>query len=123
MHGTVQQLPIELDRGEIQTRGTTWGDVVARHLSLPAGTDFTPLLAGLPGNRCACPHYRVVLEGSITIRYADGTHETNRAGDIYYWLAGHTGWTDEVVVFIEFSPAVEIAPVLAHLATQLTPRQ
>jgi hypothetical protein len=116
-------MPVELDLGEIQTRGTTWGDVVARHLSLPAGTDFTPLLAGLPDDRCACPHYGVILEGSITIRYADGTEETNLAGDLYYWPAGHTGWTDEGVVFIEFSPAAEIAPVLAHLSAQLSPSQ
>ena len=45
------------------------------------------------------------VEGSITVRYADGTEEMNRAGELYYWPGGHTGWTDEGVTFIEFSPA------------------
>jgi hypothetical protein len=123
MHANVREIPIELDLGELQTRGTTWGDVVVRHVVLPGGTDFGPLLAGLPGDRCACPHYGVILEGSITLRYADGVEETNRAGDLYYWQGGHTGWTDEGVTFIEFSPADEIAPVLAHLAAQLAPAE
>jgi hypothetical protein len=62
-----------------------------------------------------------VLEGSITIRYADGTEEISRAGDAYYWPGGHTGWTDEGVRFVEFSPADEIQPVLAHIGAQLAP--
>jgi hypothetical protein len=61
------------------------------------------------------------MEGSITLRYADGTEETVRAGDTYYWPAGHTGWTDDGVVFLEWSPTDEIAPVLEHLGAQLAP--
>ena len=76
----------------------------------PPGADFTPLFKGLPGDLCQCPHWGYIVEGSITVRYADGTEEVNRAGDLYYWPGGHTGWTDEGVVFIEFSPADEIAP-------------
>ncbi len=68
---------------------------------------------------CQCPHWGVVLEGSIHLKYADGTEEVTRAGEAYYWRAGHTGWTDEGVTFIEFSPAAELRPVLAHLGAQL----
>jgi uncharacterized cupin superfamily protein len=60
-----------------------------------------------------------VLEGSIRLRFADGTEEVGRAGDVYYWPADHTGWTDEGVTFLEFSPAEDIAPVLEHLARQM----
>ena len=35
-------------------------------MTLPAGADFTPLFAGLPGDRCDCPHWGYVVEGSIT---------------------------------------------------------
>jgi hypothetical protein len=90
-----------------------------RHLSLPAGTDFTPLLKGLPGDECPCPHWGYIISGSITVRYGDGTEETNRAGDLYYWPSGHTGWTDDGVVFVEFSPAAELQPVLQHIGAQL----
>jgi hypothetical protein len=31
-----------------------------------------------------------------------------------------TGWTEERVTFVEFSPAAELRPVLEHLATQLS---
>ena len=37
----------------------------------------------------------------------------------YYWPAGHTGWTDEGVTFIEISPVSEIREVMDHLATKM----
>ena len=119
MHTSLGDMPLEMQAGEIQVHAAEWGDIYVRHIDLPAGTDFTPLLAGLPGDLCQCPHWGHVISGSITVRYADGTEETNRAGDIYYWPAGHTGWTDDGVVFVEFNRTTEIMPVLEHLAKQL----
>jgi hypothetical protein len=119
MHATTADLPVELKTGDIETHGDDWGGICVRSLSLPAGTDLRPLMQGLPHDRCQCPHWGYVLEGSITVRYADGTEETTRAGELYYWPGGHTGWTDDGVRFVEFSPADEIAPVLAHFAAQL----
>lgn len=114
-----ETMDVELDRGELQTRGEEWGDQNVRHIVLPPGTDLRPLLAGLPEDRCACPHWGYVLQGSITLRYGDGTEETTRAGELYFWPGGHTAWTDEGVTFVEFSPADEIRPVLEHLGRQL----
>ena len=119
MRSPVNELPLEMQVGEIETRGVDWGDQLVRHIDLPAGTDFTPLFVGLPGDMCQCPHWGYVLEGSITLRFADGTEETTAAGEAYYWPAGHTGWTDTGVVFVELSPAAELQPVLEHLAAQL----
>lgn len=121
MRTTITDIPIEMQVGAIETRGMITDDITVRHVDLPAGADFRPLFVGLPDDRCPCPHWGQVLEGSITIRYADGTEETTSAGEVYHWPAGHTGWTDEGVVFIEFSPTDEITPVLEHLATQLAP--
>ena len=121
MQYAVQDMPVELDLGEIQTKAFEEGGIYARHISLPAGTDFRPLLAGLPGDVCSCPHWGQVLEGSITIRYSDGTQETSSAGDVYSWPAGHVGWTDTGVVFLELSPTQQILPVLEHLGAQLQP--
>ena len=112
-------IPLEMEAGDICIRAFEGGDVYARHIKLPAGTDFTPLFVGLPGDLCQCPHWGQILEGSITVRYADGTEETNRAGDVYYWPGGHTGWTDEGVTFLEFNPTAEIMPVLDHLSKQM----
>jgi hypothetical protein len=119
MRTSIEQMPIEMQAGEIETRAIAGGDVLVRHIQLPAGTDFTPLFVGLPDDRCQCAHWGYVLEGSIRLRYADGTEELNQTGDVYYWPAGHTGWTDEGVTFIEFSPTVDITPVLEHLARQM----
>lgn len=121
MRASENEIDIELEVGDIVTRGEEWGGQLVRHLSLPPGADFTPLFKGLPDDRCQCPHWGYVVEGSINLRFADGTEETSRAGDLYYWPGGHTGWTDEGVTFIEFSPAHELRPVLDHVAAQLAP--
>jgi len=121
MRAAVHEIPLELKVDAIETHGVVWGDQLVRHIDLPPGADFRPLLAGLPDDRCACPHWGMVLSGSITVRYADGTEETTRAGEAYYWPGGHVGWTDEGVVFLEISPAEELQPVLEHLAAQLAP--
>lgn len=118
MRSDISGIPVEMEHGGIVTRGQTWGEVLVRHVDLPAGVDFTPLFVGLPGDLCPCPHWGQVLEGAITVRYADGTQETTRAGEVYYWPGGHTGWTDDGVVFLEYSPAEELRPVLEHLAAQ-----
>lgn len=119
MRAAMQELPLEMKVDAIETRGAVWGDQLVRHIDLPAGTDFRPLFVGLPHDRCECPHWGMVLEGSITVRYGDGTEETTRAGETYYWPGGHVGWTDEGVVFLEISPADQLQPVLAHIAAQM----
>ena len=119
MRAAEHEIPIEMEVGDIKTRGEDWGGQTVRHLILPPGTDFTPLFKGLPGDACQSPHWGYVLAGSINLRWADGTEEVSRAGDLYYWPAGHVGWTDEGVTFIEFSPADDLRPVLEHLGAQL----
>lgn len=42
--------------------------------------DLAPMLAGLPGGHCSCPHWGYVLKGRIEIRY-DDREETAEAGD------------------------------------------
>ena len=119
MHAPADALAIEAQAGPIEIRGETWGDRSVRHVDLPAGADMTPLLKGMPGDLCSCPHHGVMLEGSMTLRYADGTEETTVAGEAFHWPAPHTGWTTTGAVFWEISSAEEIAPLLAHLAPQL----
>ena len=121
MRKEIDGLAVEMQVDGVHTRGEIWGDQLVRHISLPSGVDFTPLFKGLPDDLCQCPHWGYVLEGSITVRYADGTQETTSKGELYYWPGAHTGWTDEGVVFLEFSPAEQLRPVLEHLAAQLAP--
>jgi hypothetical protein len=120
MHAPIAEIPIEMQVDAVETRGVDWGDQLVRHLDLPPGVDFTPLFKGLPGDLCQCPHWGYVLTGSLHLRYDDGTEEVTKAGELYYWPAGHTGWTEEGVTFLEFSPAAHLRPVLEHLAAQLS---
>jgi len=119
MRAGSDEMAVELEVGDVHTKGEEWGELSVRYCDLPAGTDLRPLLAGRPDDRCDCPHWGYIIEGAITIQYADGTEEVNRAGDLYYWPPDHTGWTDSGVVFAEFSPAAAIAPVLAHIGAKL----
>ena len=91
------------------------GDTAVAHVRLSAGTDATPVLEGLPGDKCACPHWGYILEGAVHLRYADGKEETARAGDFYYWPPGHTVWVDEDTTFVEFSPKGELREVYDHI--------
>jgi hypothetical protein len=119
MRTSIDTMEIEMQVDGIETRASEGGEFLARYIELPAGVDFTPLFEGLPGDLCQSPHWGYVLAGSIRIRYADGTEEVSSAGDVYHWPAGHTGWTDEGVTFLEWSPVHEIKPVLEHLAAQM----
>ena len=107
------------DHGLVTDRHQDGHGYTINFITFNADVDGTPMLKGLPGDQCSCPHWGYVISGSIVVRYADGTEEMNRAGDFYYWPGGHTGWTDEGVTFVEFSPAAELRPVLEHIGMQL----
>jgi hypothetical protein len=100
----VDQLPIELDQGALQTRYVEEGEMAIRHVRVPAGTDMSPVLHGLPGDRCPQTTLGIVLEGTIRVTRADGSTEVARAGEVYHWPAGHTASVEEDVVFIEVGP-------------------
>jgi hypothetical protein len=57
----------------------------------------------------------MVLEGSIHLRYADGTEELTRAGQVYHWAAGHTGWTDDGTAFLEIGPVAPMRQFGEHV--------
>ena len=119
MHTATKDLTTEIEIEGIHTRGEEWGGQLVRHIELGPGVDFAPVFQGLPDDRCQCAHWGYIVEGSIHVVYRDGSEEINRAGDLYYWPAGHTGYTPDGVVFIEFSVAEELRPVLEHIGRQL----
>ena len=108
-------LPDALNAGGVRFQGVDWGELNISHIHLPKGADATPLLEGMPQNLCQCPHWGMVLKGSINVRYGDGKTETVSAGEVYHWPAGHTVWVDEDYQAIEFSPAGEMREVVDHL--------
>jgi AraC-like ligand binding domain len=102
MRASRDQLPILFGADPSAVRGVDWGDLRAIVMSLPAGTDLSPVLKGLPNDRCPCPHWGYVLKGQMRVEYADG-QEVIRAGDVFYLPPDHTGVVEEDFECIEFS--------------------
>ncbi|HJQ42683.1 MAG TPA: hypothetical protein VJ831_06335 [Jatrophihabitantaceae bacterium] len=115
MGTSIDAMPVEIDNGELQTRYLELGEMAIRHVRVPAGADMGPLLQGLPGDRCPSPHWGIVLSGSVQMAHADGSTETARAGEVYFWPAGHTATTDEAVVFIEVGPVEQMRAFNRHV--------
>ncbi len=76
-----------------------------------ADADPAELFRGLPDDRCQCPHWGVVLRGSLTYRYADG-EDVIGPGEAYYARPGHTPVFSEGTEIVEFSPSEELAATM-----------
>ena len=60
-----------------------YGKISGEYFSLGAGTDIAPLLQGLAGDLCQSPHWGYLLQGQVTVTYADGTQEVVNGGDLF----------------------------------------
>ena len=95
-----------------------YGPVEDRHADVDGHTisfttfrqdiDATPLLKGLPDDRCQCPHWGYVFKGRLTFRFADH-EEVFEAGDAFSIPAGHAPIVEAGTEYLQFSPAEELA--------------
>jgi hypothetical protein len=70
--------------------------------------DATPLMKGLPGDQCQCPHWGYVISGKVTFRFADGD-EVYESGAAFYTPPGHIPVKHEPgTEIVMFSPAEEL---------------
>ena len=98
---------------------TGFGKIGGEYFSLAEGTDISPLLQGLDGDLCQSPHWGYLLEGKLTVSFADGHDETVSTGDILYWPPGHTVRADADSEIILFSPQHEHGLVIDHILEKL----
>jgi hypothetical protein len=103
MHASKTELPLLLEAGPASIRGADWDDLRVGVISVPAGTDFGPLLKGLPGDRCQGPHWGYMLKGRLRVQY-ENAEELLTEGDFFYMPAGHTAVAEEETEFIEVNP-------------------
>ena len=94
---------------------TGYGRISGEYFSLAAGTDLAPLLQGLKDDLCQSPHWGYLVEGKLTVDFADGNRETVAASDLFYWPPGHTVRADEDAEIILFSPDHEHTQVMDHI--------
>jgi uncharacterized RmlC-like cupin family protein len=121
-----EDVPVKINApGAVARQQTEFGDatgfgkISGEYFSLGAGADLAPLLHGLEGNLCQCPHWGYVLEGSITTTYNSGEEETATTGDLFYWPPGHTVKAGENTELILFSPQDEHTPVMEHILDKM----
>jgi len=115
-----EEIPIALELPVATFRVAEWDSMAVAFVKLTAGADATPLLAGLAHDKSQCPHWGYMIEGAIHLRYNDGKEEVCRAGEVFYWPAGHTVWVKEDTSFVEFSPKSELKEVYDHIGRKLS---
>jgi hypothetical protein len=108
------ELPVVFEAGAAQIRAAETGDMTVTFYRLPAGADARPLLQGLPGDSCHCPHWGYVISGRLRIYTADGPTEV-LAGQAFHVEPGHAPETLEDTEMFEVSPTKESREVWAHL--------
>jgi hypothetical protein len=116
MRAGPDELTIDFEQDGLEIRGGRWEDMHVARYTLPPGTDLSPFFAVLPDWLCSGDHFGIVLEGEITLRYREGSEETTSAGDLYFWPAGHTGWTEEGVVFVAVTPLAQVERMEEQMA-------
>jgi hypothetical protein len=79
-------------------------------LSFSEDIDATPLMKGLPDEKCQCPHWGYVFKGRLTFRFADHD-EVVEAGDAFYLPPGHVPIVEAGTEYLQFSPSEELRTV------------
>lgn len=99
---------------------TGYGKMGGEYFTLASGTDLAPLLIGLEGDLCQSPHWGYIIEGELTVRFADGHLETVIENDLFYWPPGHTVKAEKDTEMILFSPQHEHGQVIEHVLARLS---
>ena len=114
-----EDLPVALELPVATFRMSEWDDISVAYVEMKAGADATPLLEGLPDDKCQCPHWGYILKGAIHVTYQNGEEEVCRAGEMFYWPAKHTVRVEEDTSFVEFSPKHELKELYEHVGDKI----
>lgn len=119
-------IPVKIDApGAVARQKMNFGDasgygkISGEYFSLGAGVDISPLLKGLKGDLCQSPHWGYLLQGELTVTYADDTEEVINRGDLFYWPSGHTVRVGADAEVILFSPQDEHRNVIDHMLVKM----
>lgn len=88
------------------------GEMTGAFVTVPAGSDFRPVLGQLEGGNCPVPHWGYVVTGALNIGYGGDKAELAKAGDLFWMEPGHTVWVDEDTTYVDFSPGREMNELL-----------
>lgn len=119
-------IPTKIDvPGAVARQALNFGDpsafssLGAEYFTLGAGTDIAPLLTGLTDDACHAPHWGFMISGQVVVTYTDGSDETCRSQDLFYWPAGHSIRVVDDAELILFSPQLEHSAVMDHMLAKM----
>lgn len=104
----------QVDTGAGREASEELGGYKVSYVTVNQDTDLTPLLQGLPDDKCPCPHWGYVIAGRIWWRLGD-EEESHGPGDAFFVPGGHTAGADAGSTFVIFSPTAEITRVESHM--------
>ena len=111
------------DHGPVVERSEELAGYAVNFVTFRQDIDQTPLLRGMPDDRCQCPHWGYVTKGRLTFRFADHD-EVFEAGDAFYLPPGHVGIGNEPdTEYMQFSPTEELREVSAVMMKNLESMQ
>ena len=110
------------DYGVAEDRTGNLDGYTVNFVSIRQDHDLAPMLSGLPGGRCPCPHWGYVLKGRMTVRYADH-EEVCEAGDAFYLPPGHAPAAEAGSEFIQISPSDQLQEVEAAVVKAMQQMQ
>lgn len=110
------------DYGVAEDRTGDMDGYTVNFVSIRQDHDLAPMLSGLPGGRCSCPHWGYVLKGRMIVRYADH-EEVCEAGDAFYLPPGHAPAAEAGTEFIQISPSDQLQEVEAAVVKAMQQMQ
>ncbi len=111
MHSKKTDIPAALEVPQGTLRFVEWGGMTIELGDIVSTMDPAPLFQGLEDDRCQCPHWGVVLKGTLRYRYADHD-EIYSAGEVYYAPAGHLPLLEADTEYVEFSQTEELGKTM-----------
>jgi hypothetical protein len=110
------------DHGPVQEWSEDLDGYTVNFVSFAIDVDSTPMLKGLPDDRCPSPHWGYVFKGRVTYQFADH-EEVHEAGDAFYVPGGHLQRADAGTEYLQFSPADELRAVSETIMKNLQQMQ
>lgn len=110
------------DYGPVEDRNEDIEGTTIQFVTFREDVDATPLMRGLPGDRCNCPHWGYVFKGKVTFNLGD-RQEVYEAGDAFYISEGHIPSAEAGTEYLQFSPAEELDAVSAQMQQNMAAMQ
>jgi hypothetical protein len=98
------------DYGPVEDRHADVNGTTIQFLTFREDVDASPLMRGLPDDRCNCPHWGYVFKGKVIFDLGD-REEVYEAGDAFHLTPGHIPRAEPGTEYLQFSPAEELRVV------------